>query len=114
MAPAQSISQSINHLQQTSYLLYEKFDWMYVSFTKANIWFQTSVLLNHMCIPPPLRRRSVFAVFSLLFIVKCSTLVLFTNLTKCKEVGLLNGTPRFFFFFFQHGSFCMKKKKSLF
>lgn len=31
----------------------------------------------------------------------------FTNLIKCKDVGLLNGTPRFFL----HGSFCMKKRK---
>lgn len=32
----------------------------------------------------------------------------FTNLIKCKDVGLLNGTPRFFL----HGSFCMKKKEA--
>lgn len=29
---------------------------------------------------------------------------------KCKDVGLLNGTPRSFL----HGSFCMKKKRRLF
>lgn len=32
----------------------------------------------------------------------------FTNLIKCKDVGLLNGTPRFFL----HGRFCMKKKEA--
>ncbi len=59
--PHMAPSQSINHLQQTSYLLYKKFGRMCVSFPKTNIWFQTSVLLNHVCIFP---QRSVFAVFS--------------------------------------------------
>lgn len=79
---------------------------MCVLFPKTNIWFQTSVLLNHVCIFP---QRSVFCCFYFVpaVVIRCPGS--FTNLIRCKDVGLLNGTPRIFFFL--HGSFCMKKEK---
>lgn len=79
------------------FFFYEKFGGMCVC------RFQTSVLLNHVCIVP---QRSVFAVF----FSCCSSsdaLVRLQILLKCKDVGLLNGTPGFFL----HGSFCMKNLK---
>lgn len=36
--------------KQTSYLLYKRLDGMCASSPRTNIWFQTSVLLNHVCI----------------------------------------------------------------
>lgn len=98
MAPIQSSS----HLQQMSYLLYKKFGRMCVLFSRTNIWFQASVLLNLVCIL--LTAECVCCIFLLSFI-RCPGS--FPNLLQCKDVGLLNGTPRFFL----HGSFCMKKKK---
>lgn len=86
-------TQSINHLQQTSYLLYEKFNRMCVMFPKTNIWFQTSVLLNHVCIS----RSGVCLLFFPAVLHQMRHPGSFTNLIRCKDVGLLNGTPRFFF-----------------
>lgn len=54
---------SINHLQQTSYLLYRSSVECVCHFPKKTIFgCQTSVLLNHVCVFTP--QRSVFAVFS--------------------------------------------------
>lgn len=77
--------QSVNHLQQTSSLLYK--------LVECVCRFQTSVLLNHVCIF--LTAECVCCIFRLFFIRRPGSS---TNLIQCKDVGLLNGTPRFFFY----------------
>lgn len=94
-----------SHLQKTV-IFYTRILNVYASFPKANIWFQASVLQNHMCFPTA---RCVCCSF-LAVPYQMPHPGSLTNIIKFKDVGLLNGTPRFFL----HGSFCMKKRRRLF
>lgn len=89
--PHPFLKEQISQLQLTSYLLYEMFDCICV-FPKTNIWFQTSVLLNHVGI---FLQRGCVLLFAILHQTPhCGS---FTNLIRCKDVGLLKGgLPDFF------------------
>lgn len=74
---------------------------MCVLFPKTNIWFHASVLLNH---------SGACLLFFLLHRMRHPGSS--TNPIKCKDVGLLNGTPRFIWFFLKHGGFFVWRKKN--
>lgn len=100
-------TQSINQSPATDEISFIQKVWSNVCVVSKNQYFVPDVCTAEPCVHF-LTAECVCCVF-LLFFFRCPGS--FTNLIKCKDVGLLNGTPRFFL----HGSFFVwRKKRSLF